>query len=118
MSENKEPVIDPEWMEGQGAPPKPPLLESLEQAVGPVVGGLIIDSIDLFSFGAFGLLCGTLIGGSVAYYLGGLSRLPVWQRTLLAIVAGIYCAIPRTNFLPAATLVGVFLRFFQSRRAA
>jgi hypothetical protein len=118
MSENKEPVIDPEWVDGQGAPPKPPLLDSLEQAVGPVVGGLIIDSIDLFSFGPLGLLGGTLIGGSVAYCLAGLNDLPVWQRTLLAIVAGIYCAIPFTNFIPAATIVGVLLHFFQSRRGA
>ena len=36
----------------------------------------------------------------------------------VAIVAGIYCAIPFTNFIPAATIVGVLLHFFQSRRGA
>ncbi len=87
-----------------------------ERTVGPVLGGVVIDSIDLFTFGPLGVLGGSLVGGSVAYYIASVEELPVWQRTLLGIAAALYCAYPSANFIPAATLVGAVLKFVQEGR--
>lgn len=107
--------VDPEWVEGEAdAGAVPPVAERLHSVFGPIVGGLIIDGLDFVTFGPLGILFGALIGGSVAYYITSVERLPVWQRTVLATVAGFYCAFPFTNFIPAATLVGALIRFVQS----
>ncbi len=107
-------------------PPTPPaklgnqrladLLRRANRAFGPVLAGLIIDLVDLASFGPLGMLLGLPVGALLGYWLA--SALGATRRSafLCALAAGIYCSLPFTTFLPLATLVGAWIRFQQSGR--
>ena len=77
----------------------------LTMAFGPIVAGLLIDTIDFMTLGRLGIMLGMLIGGSAAYWVASIYRLPIWQRLIWALLAGLYCTAPRTEFIPAATLM-------------
>ena len=87
----------------------------LESAFGPIVAGLSIDTVDIATFGTFGLMVGPIVGGTAAFWLCSIYKLPVWQRLIWAVAAGIYCGFPRTEFIPLATIIGACARFFESR---
>ena len=91
------------------------LLGRLEETFGPIIAGVIIDTVDIATFGKFGLMMGMLIGGSAAWWMCSIYRLPVWQRFLWALASGIYCTAPRTELIPLATMIGAFARFRQSK---
>ena len=106
-------------MENQPKPePQPPPSQAarLNRAFGPVVAGLIIDFVDLATFGPIGLVLGLPIGAFAGYWMGralGLSKKP---SLLCALAAGIYCTIPGTEMIPLATLVGAAARYHESGR--
>ena len=89
------------------APAPPGTARRVERAFGPLVAGMILDAADLFTVGPGGLL----IGFPVGLWLGWIFRLRWWQILLAGCAAGIYCAIPWTNFIPLATLIGAFAQF-------
>ncbi len=103
-------VLPPEPGPDGGDAPRP-VWRRFEDAFGPILAGMIIDTVDVITFGRFGLLAGMVIGGTAAFWIDSIYRLPVWQRFLWALAAGIYCTIPRTEFIPVATLMGAFARF-------
>jgi len=111
-------VIDPDVLppedEDQGR--YNPLWVRLQEAFGPIAAGVLIDGLDVATFGRFGIMAGPLIGGSAAYWVSSIYRLPVWQRLIWAVLAGTYCMVPRTEFIPVATLLGAFARFWHSKR--
>ena len=97
-----------------GAPdsgPGPSQAKEAERIFGPLIGGAIIDGIDFVLMGIPGLL----VGGVVAFWIGGIFRLPLWQRILCAIAAAYYCAIPFTRFIPLATLIGAYAQFREKK---
>ena len=96
------------------AQPKPSPAQRLNRAFGPVVAGLVIDFVDLATFGPIGLYLGLPIGGFAGYWMGralGLERKPSLGCALLA---GVYCMIPGTEMIPVATVVGALARYRES----
>ena len=96
------------------AKPKSSQAERLNRAFGPVVAGLIIDFVDLATFGPIGLVLGLPIGAFAGYWMGralGFARKPA---LLCALAAGIYCMIPGTEMIPIATVVGALARYCES----
>ncbi len=95
-----------------------PLARRLNRAFGPILAGIVIDLVDLATFGPIGLVLGIPLGGAAGYWMGtalGLERKHAW---LCALAAGIYCTIPFTEVLPLATLVGAFVRFREGGKEA
>lgn len=86
----------------------------LNRAFGPVVAGLIIDLVDLATFGPIGLVLGLPIGGAAGYWMGRTLGLNNQASLLCALAAGIYCTLPGTEMLPLATLVGAGARYCES----
>ncbi len=82
-----------------------------QRVFGPIVAGLIIDLIDLATFGPIGIILGLALGGGVAWYICSLYGLPLKQKLLWSLAAGVYCTIPFTEFIPVGTLVGAFIRY-------
>ena len=94
---------------------KPPTrTERLNRAFGPVVAGLIIDFVDLATFGPIGLYLGLPIGAFAGYWMGRALGLGPKPSGLCALLAGIYCMMPGTEMLPIATLVGAGARYLES----
>ena len=87
------------------------LWERLRLAFGPILGGIIIDFTDLATFGPFGIYAGMIIGGGVGYWVASLYRLSKNQRIMIALLSGVYCAMPGTEFIPVATIIGAGIRF-------
>jgi hypothetical protein len=83
----------------------------LNRAFGPILAGLVIDSVDLFTFGPLKRFIGLPAGALAGYWMGSIFRLPLRQRLLCALAAGVYCMIPGLEFIPLATLIGAYVRF-------
>jgi len=99
-------------------PPRPPgsTLQRLNYAFGPVIAGLIIDFIDLATFGPVGLFLGPPVGGLAGYWLGRALGLSQRHALYCGLAAGLYCTVPFTEVLPIATIVGACVRFWESGR--
>ncbi len=79
------------------------------RAFGPILAGAVIDAADLATLGAVGFIVGTAAGYVIAAAYG-----LNWKwRIGIALLAGYYCMIPFTRFIPLATLVGAYVRFRQ-----
>ncbi len=89
-------------------------LKRLEHALGPVLSGLVLDMLDLATFGPIGLVSGLVIGGAAGWYLAGSHGVAAGQRWLWALAAGAYCTTPFTEFFPCATLLGAVVRYRQA----
>ena len=82
--------------------------------LGPVLAGMIIDVLDLATFGATGIYIGFLLGAPAGWYLARRLGLDPKRALLTAICCGVYCTIPLTSPIPVATLIGVWARAHQS----
>jgi len=83
-------------------------------AFGPVLAGMVIDVLDIATFGATGLYIGFLLGAPAGWYLARRLGLDPKRAFLAAIACGVYCTIPFTSPIPVATLIGVWARSRQS----
>lgn len=90
------------------------IMQRLKRALGPVLGGLILDFADFATFGPLGLIAGPFVGIFVGWWMGKFYQLTMRARIGLALAAAIYCALPITNFLPLATMVSALIRFFET----
>ena len=97
--------------EVESSAPHEPLLVRLHRALGPLAGGLILDFVDLATFGPVGLAGGFLIGGAVAWWISSIYELPTGKRLLFAALAMAYVGMPFTGVLPVATLISATARF-------
>ena len=86
------------------------LIERLHRAFGPLVGGMLLDLVDLTTFGPYGL-GGFFIGALVGWWICSIYNMTTSTRLCLALLAGIYCLLPLTEFIPVATLISAFIRF-------
>lgn len=96
-------------------PPPPSQATRLNRAFGPVAAGLVIDLVDLSTFGPIGLYLGLPIGAFAGYWMGRALGLERKISLLCALVAGVYCMVPGTEMLPLATLVGAGARYIESK---
>ena len=83
----------------------------LNRAFGPVIAGLILDVVDLATFGPLGFFLGIPIGLAAGYWLGTCLALERRHCVWVAMAAAIYCTMPGTEFIPLGTLVGAYARF-------
>lgn len=90
--------------------PRVPLIERLHRTFGPLVGGIILDLVDLSTFGPYGV-GGFFVGALVGWWICSLYDLSKSTRFYLALLAGAYCLFPLTEFLPLATLLSAFIRY-------
>jgi len=119
IKNEEEDIIMPEVLPPEEAShQEPSRFRRAERAFGPVIAGIILDAVDLATFGPMGILFGMLLGGSVVFYICSIYRLPMKQRLLWALAGGAYCTMPLTEFLPVATLVGAYIRYRESANEA
>ena len=83
-------------------------------AFGPVLAGMIIDVLDIATFGATGIYIGFLLGAPAGWYLARRLGLDRKRALLAALGSGIYCTVPFTSPIPVATLIGVWARSRQA----
>ncbi len=81
-----------------------------ERAFGPLLGGVILDFMDLATFGPLGLVVGAVVG----FWICSIYRFPLKHKIIGALLAGWYCMMPFTRFIPMATMVGAYARFRES----
>ena len=82
--------------------------------LGPVIAGLLLDLLDLATYGPIGLWAGLLVGGLGGYFLAASMGVEPGRRLRYALGAGAYCMLPFTAFLPVATLLGTVIRLRES----
>ncbi|MFA5119205.1 MAG: hypothetical protein WC695_10270 [Candidatus Omnitrophota bacterium] len=92
---------------------KTDLLKRFERAIGPVTAGFILDMVDFFSWGPAGIILGLFAGSALGWYLSGVLEVTRKWRIILTWLAGLYCFMPGTEYLPVGTVVGALCRFFQ-----
>lgn len=97
-------------MESDPAKNKEPLIIRLQRAFGPLIGAIILDLVDLVSFGPLGI-GGFFIGLLVGWWMISVYDLSTKTRIWLSLLAGVYCLVPFTELIPVATLVTAFARF-------
>jgi len=107
--------LEPKQPEPVPVKQKSKLGRRINRAFGPIAAGLVIDLVDLATFGPIGLFLGLPLGGLCGYWMGTALGLEKKQALWCALAAGIYCMMPLTEFLPLATLVGALARFHDSR---
>ena len=93
-------------------------LRRLNHAMGPVLAGMIIDAVDLVTFGPVGLVLGLPVGALAGYWLGQSMGLDKSASGICALAAGVYCMIPFTEVLPLGTIVGALVRYENKDRTA
>jgi hypothetical protein len=93
-----------------------PLFVRLHRALGPIFGGLILDFVDLVTFGPIGIFGGFLLGGAIGWWLSGIYGFRPRNQFLFSILAAAYAFIPFTAPIPIATLISAIARFQPSRR--
>ena len=91
---------------------QPGYLWRLHRALGPILGGLLLDFTDLATFGPMGIL-GPVLGAAVVLWICSLYRFSVKTKIILAFLGGVYCTMPMTEPFPIATLICAACRFFE-----
>ena len=87
-------------------------LQRLHCALGPLAAGIILDVLDLATFGPVGIVFGALVGGYAGWILGECEGFDQSIRIAFAICAAAYMTIPFTEPFPAATILNFTARFF------
>ena len=88
-------------------------LRRLHRSIGPIAGGLILDLVDLATFGPIGLFGGWILGTAVGFWIASIYGFSKQAKINIAILAGLYCMIPFTEPVPLATIVSALARFFE-----
>lgn len=88
--------------------------QRFKRSFGPVLAGLVIDLVDFATIGPLQPILGLPVGTLCGWSAFGPLRMPTRQRLSLALACGLYCALPVTNFIPFATILGAFARVIWS----
>ncbi len=97
-----------------GPPVDRTVARRMNRAFGPIAAGMVIDLVDLATFGPIGLVLGLPLGGLAGYWMGRALGLDIRTALWCAVAAAVYCTIPGTEMIPLATLLGAFVRFKDS----
>ena len=92
------------------------LLERTYYALGPLAAGIMLDVLDLATFGTIGVFVGAIVGAYAGWVIGDFEGLDKDGRTVLACCAAIYMMIPMTEPLPIATAFSLVARFMRGPR--
>jgi hypothetical protein len=92
-------------------PPREPLVVRLHRALGPLAGAMLLDFVDLVTFGPIGLFGGFLLGAAVGWWISSIYEFTTRGRALFAALAALYTAIPFTEPIPVATIIAALARF-------
>jgi len=87
------------------------LYERLYNALLLIAGGLILDFADFVTLGPIGLYVGMIVGCTVGWLISRIYNFSKTGRIICSILAGIYCTIPGTFFLPLATFIAAISCF-------
>ncbi|MBN1968244.1 MAG: hypothetical protein JXR48_09595 [Candidatus Delongbacteria bacterium] len=87
--------------------------QKVHKALGPIAGGIILDLADLATFGPIGFYIGMIAGATISYYISTFYKLDKFTTILVMLIGGIYCTIPFTEAIPAATIVTALIRLFE-----
>jgi|FLOH01.1.fsa_nt_gi hypothetical protein len=79
--------------------------------LGPLGGGILLDTLDLATFGPFGIYFGWFIGLIVGWWMASIYQFGTVGKFVFASLAAIYLTLPMTEFVPIATLVSAISRF-------
>ena len=82
------------------------------------MAGLLLDMADLATWGPLGLKIGLPVGALAGWLLAPSLGVPPQRRWLCALVAGVYCMLPFTAFLPLGTVLGALVRLHQRSQPA
>jgi hypothetical protein len=96
--------------------PTAPLASRLNRAFGPIAAGIMLDLLDLTTFGPIGLVIGLPVGAAAGWWMASALGVEKKNRKWFALAAAVYCTIPFTEVIPLATLTGAYVRFKQSGR--
>ena len=75
-----------------------------------VLAGMLLDTVDLLTFGPFGLYGGFLLAGAVGWWVAGEFGFEGRTRWLIVAASAVYAATPATEFLPLGTIAGALVR--------
>jgi hypothetical protein len=81
--------------------------------IAPIAAGLLLDAIDLMTFGPVGLWTGLAIGGAAGWLLSPYLGFSDRHRWLCALLAGVYCTLPFTSFVPLAGVLATAANFLR-----
>lgn len=86
-------------------------LRKLYRALGPLAGGILLDTLDLATFGPFGLYVGWLVGLTVGWWIASMHDFGTFGKAIFAALAALYLTMPMTELFPIATTVSAVARF-------
>ena len=92
------------------------LLERIYYALGPLAAGIMLDVLDLATFGTVGIFVGAFVGAYAGWVIGQFEGLSRDGRVALASCAAVYMMIPMTEPLPIATAFTLVARFMRGPR--
>lgn len=98
-------VIEPEVLPPEGdADRRRARAEKWQRITGAALAGLLLDLIDFASYGPIGRTYGAVAGAAMGFYIASVFKVPMPHRVWWMAGAALYCAMPRTEFFPLATL--------------
>lgn len=87
------------------------LIQRLHRALGPLAGGILLDVLDLATFGPVGLYGGFVIAAALGWWISSIYEFSNRARVIFAGLAAVYIAIPFTEIVPVATIVSALARW-------
>lgn len=92
------------------------ILSRIYYALGPLAAGIMLDALDLATFGPVGIFAGALVGAYAGWVIGEFEGLSRNGRITLACCAAVYMTIPTTEPIPLATAFSLVARFMKGPR--
>ncbi|MFC3193075.1 hypothetical protein ACFODZ_02360 [Marinicella sediminis] len=90
--------------------------ERLLRSFGPLAGGVLLDLVDLATFGPVGLYLGPVIGGLLGWWLARVYRFGITGQCVLITLTVVYCTLPGTGLVPLATIIFGLVRLAETHR--
>ena len=115
-NDSRSSVIETTDQHAQQPNPSESFLARAYRTLGPLAGGLILDTADLATLTPVSPLLGPVVGGLIGWWLAGFHRFRPATRLLMAVASGIYCALPFTEVIPVATIIAACARWRQTER--